>query len=146
MTLGEKENAEIEGKITGVSGNAVTVRTEKDRTLTLTADSTTTIRIRGTTGALADLKTGLKVNAKFDPFTKVATRIVVQTQEEESEDEEEGERKEAETPTNIPHTLQGRTDCLACHQTGAAGGPDVPADHSGRTSATCQGCHQPKRT
>jgi hypothetical protein len=41
----------------------------------------------------------------------------------------------------IPHPLEGRDDCLACHETEAGGGPQVPEDHAGRTNETCQGCH-----
>lgn len=46
-------------------------------------------------------------------------------------------------PPRIPHPLQGRDDCLACHATGLGGSPKVPASHAGRTVATCRGCHQP---
>lgn len=47
----------------------------------------------------------------------------------------------------IPHTLEGRSACTTCHQVGASGvgatgGTGLPADHAGRTDATCQGCHQ----
>ena len=43
----------------------------------------------------------------------------------------------------IPHPLQNRDNCLACHQTGIGGATKVPANHAGRTIATCKGCHQP---
>jgi len=43
------------------------------------------------------------------------------------------------TATEIPHTLDGRSDCLMCHATGALA---VPDDHSGRASDTCTTCHQ----
>lgn len=33
--------------------------------------------------------------------------------------------------------------CLKCHSKGIAGAANVPADHSGRASNTCQGCHKP---
>lgn len=51
----------------------------------------------------------------------------------------------AEAPSipSIPHPLDGRDDCLVCHETGAAGATQVPADHAGRASNICQGCHQP---
>lgn len=42
----------------------------------------------------------------------------------------------------IPHSLQGRDDCLACHSKGTGGAPRVPASHAGRTNETCQLCHQ----
>jgi hypothetical protein len=53
-----------------------------------------------------------------------------------------------QTPPNIPHTLDGRTDCVMCHQVGGAGvgqpgGMGLPADHTGRTSDMCRSCHQP---
>jgi hypothetical protein len=43
----------------------------------------------------------------------------------------------------IPHPLEGRENCLACHETGAAGATQVPDDHAGRTNELCQACHQP---
>lgn len=43
----------------------------------------------------------------------------------------------------IPHPLQNRENCLACHQTGVGGATKVPASHAGRTIETCRGCHQP---
>ena len=46
-------------------------------------------------------------------------------------------------PPNIPHTLEGRDQCLTCHQTGVGGAPKIPADHAGRTSDQCRTCHQP---
>lgn len=49
---------------------------------------------------------------------------------------------EAGGPPNIPHTLQGRDDCLSCHRAGSNGAPKVPSDHSGRTSSVCRTCHQ----
>lgn len=41
----------------------------------------------------------------------------------------------------IPHPTEGRDDCLACHEMGVAGAPQVPDDHVGRTNDTCQACH-----
>jgi hypothetical protein len=43
----------------------------------------------------------------------------------------------------IPHPVEGRENCLACHETGAAGAIQVPEDHAGRTNEMCQACHQP---
>lgn len=40
----------------------------------------------------------------------------------------------------IPHTLEGRGDCLVCHGEGKF--KPFPVDHAGRTSDTCTGCHQ----
>lgn len=44
-------------------------------------------------------------------------------------------------PPAIPHPLDGRDNCLACHATG--GVKPYPADHEGRTVDQCQMCHQP---
>lgn len=43
----------------------------------------------------------------------------------------------------IPHTLEGREECLVCHETGVAGATQIPDDHAGRTNDMCQACHQP---
>jgi len=32
----------------------------------------------------------------------------------------------------VPHSPEGRDDCLACHQTGVGGAPRVANDHVGR--------------
>ncbi len=45
----------------------------------------------------------------------------------------------AAAPTAIPHELEGRDDCLLCHQSGSLA---VPDDHAGRDSETCTSCHQ----
>ncbi len=42
----------------------------------------------------------------------------------------------------IPHALTGRDNCLLCHAT-EGGVKPAPADHAGRTVASCQGCHKP---
>ena len=42
-------------------------------------------------------------------------------------------------PPAVPHSLQGRDDCLVCHS--AAGIKPFPKDHAGRTKATCLSCH-----
>src|SRR3990172_4936023 len=38
-------------------------------------------------------------------------------------------------PPAVPHSLQGRDDCLVCHS--AAGIKPFPKDHAGRTKETC---------
>lgn len=40
----------------------------------------------------------------------------------------------------MPHPVEGREDCRACHGTG---GQTLPADHKGRTNDVCQICHVP---
>lgn len=41
----------------------------------------------------------------------------------------------------IPHPLEGRDNCLACHEQGSGGAPKIPDDHTGRTNDQCQACH-----
>jgi hypothetical protein len=43
----------------------------------------------------------------------------------------------------FPHPVEGRDDCLGCHEAGVAGAPRVAADHVGRTNETCDQCHRP---
>lgn len=45
-------------------------------------------------------------------------------------------------PPTVPHPVEGRSTCLACHDTGAAGAPKPPANHSGRSNETCLSCHR----
>jgi hypothetical protein len=47
---------------------------------------------------------------------------------------------EEEAPAPIPHTLEGREDCLACHD--LEGMVPFPEDHEERKVSTCQACHQ----
>ncbi len=42
----------------------------------------------------------------------------------------------------IPHSLDGRTNCLQCHDPGSGLKP-APQDHVGRAADTCQTCHRP---
>jgi cytochrome c5 len=46
----------------------------------------------------------------------------------------------APVPDPIPHTLEGRQECFACHAIGAVDAPPVPADHD-RDVALCSTCH-----
>ncbi len=47
-------------------------------------------------------------------------------------------------PVAVPHSLEGRDDCLMCHTVGAMEPvPDVPEDHAGMENAYCTLCHQP---
>jgi len=40
-------------------------------------------------------------------------------------------------PSNTPHDVAGKEDCLICHQA------TMPTDHAGRTNDTCLSCHKP---
>lgn len=44
-------------------------------------------------------------------------------------------------PPKVPHSVEGRTACLACHAGGGGGAKKVPADHAGRTDDSCRACH-----
>lgn len=63
--------------------------------------------------------------------------------------EEHGEQAECITchnphgpqvPPQIPHPLEGRDDCLLCHEAG--GLKPFPENHAGRTSDICLSCHK----
>ncbi len=54
-----------------------------------------------------------------------------------------GDRGGVRAQPPIPHSLEGRDDCLACHQVGTGGAPIVAADHVGRTNEACGQCHAP---
>lgn len=48
-------------------------------------------------------------------------------------------------PPSVPHKLEGRSDCLGCHAEGKLKAPKISDNptHTGKTSDTCQECHQP---
>ncbi len=50
---------------------------------------------------------------------------------------------QAAVPPAIPHPIQGREQCTACHTVGGPAPTGLPSDHQGRTAATCTGCHSP---
>ena len=66
-------------------------------------------------------------------------------EEEEPAKEEEKEEEKPEPVESIgpyiPHTAEGRADCLACH--GSRVLWPVPPSHAGRENSTCVACHQP---
>ncbi|MFQ6001219.1 MAG: cytochrome c3 family protein [Anaerolineae bacterium] len=43
----------------------------------------------------------------------------------------------------IPHPLEGREACLACHEAGVGGATQIPTDHVGRPNESCITCHSP---
>ncbi len=63
--------------------------------------------------------------------------------EEPAVEEPAADEPAAEGPLAITHPLDGRADCLMCHETGIAGAATIPADHSGRANETCTACHTP---
>jgi nitrate reductase cytochrome c-type subunit len=59
-------------------------------------------------------------------------------------EEQEKEGKPEEGPPAIPHTLEGRDQCLGCHGSGFPSFPQVPDSHAGRTNDMCTLCHSSK--
>ena len=45
--------------------------------------------------------------------------------------------------SQVPHPIEGRADCRACHETGVAGAPQFPTDHADRSNEVCIECHAP---
>lgn len=62
-----------------------------------------------------------------------------QKQDESMAEAESGER---ERRPSIPHTLEGREDCLFCHS--LDGIKPFPENHEDRPVERCEGCHKPK--
>ncbi|MBI4304199.1 MAG: c-type cytochrome [Chloroflexi bacterium] len=46
-------------------------------------------------------------------------------------------------PPLVPHSIEGRADCLLCHEKGIGGAPQYPSSHIGRPSDVCLTCHAP---
>lgn len=59
----------------------------------------------------------------------------------------EGFDAEAGKPPSIPHALAGQSECLGCHNTGAASMPQIPQSHKDEnyTNGQCTTCHQPAK-
>ena len=78
----EEEEAEIEGVVVEVSGDEVTIETERGRKLTLVVGDRTRIELEDDfPGTIADLQVGAEVEVKFDPFTRTAFKIEVKEEE-----------------------------------------------------------------
>jgi hypothetical protein len=55
---------------------------------------------------------------------------------------EETPEAEAEVSApEVPHTLENRSDCRLCHESGVGGAPQFPADHADRANEACLMCH-----
>ncbi len=48
---------------------------------------------------------------------------------------------ESSSQPPIPHAVEGREACLACHEEGLGGATQIPEDHVGRPNESCVGCH-----
>ena len=73
------EASQVEGTISAVSGSDVTITPSQGNAVTVHVSDSTMIRLHTSTGevagTLADLKTGLRAEAGFDPVSFVAFRI-----------------------------------------------------------------------
>lgn len=85
------EDGEVHGLISGILGNQVTVNPDNgtaDVVLNVTDD--TMIEVDGHTAALADLKTGMQIEATFDPTTNNAFSIETDSEGEFNDSEIHG--------------------------------------------------------
>lgn len=83
----DTDEEELEGVITEIEGNEVTIELEDGSTMTLLVDEQTVIELEDDSpGTVADLQAGARIEAKFDPSTNTASLIKVAP-----EDEGEGE-------------------------------------------------------
>jgi len=74
--------------------------------------------------------------------TGEADTEIEETREAEAEAEETHQRdSEDDGPLPVLHPLDGRDDCLLCHN--LDGVKPFPANHEGRTSVMCLACHKP---
>ena len=106
----EEEEAEIEGVVVEVSGNEVTIETERGRKLTLVVGDRTRIELEDNfPGTIADLRVGAEVEAKFDPYTRTAYKIEI----EEDEAEITGVIVDIDGDEIIVETESGRRRTLA---------------------------------
>ena len=62
----QRQSIEVQGTITAVSGNQITVQIQRGQPLIVTVDSNTLIKLKGDkSGTLADLKAGVKIDARI---------------------------------------------------------------------------------
>lgn len=83
------EEDSVEGAITTLNGNDVTITPEQGAAVTVHADNSTIIIVRDASGehaaTLADLATGMKAEAEFDPSTMIASKIEAQAANSEDQ-------------------------------------------------------------
>ncbi len=85
------EEGEVEGTISAINGQKVTITPEEGGTdVTVTVDGTTLIEVGGQPATLADLQVGQKAEAEYDLTTLIAFSIEVDIPDTEDEGEVEG--------------------------------------------------------
>jgi len=86
---------------------------------------------------------GLDCTACHNPHSPSLSKSPVLSLEGPVEVSKTGQTPAVVAPPNIPHSIEGRSDCLACHS--AKGIKPFPQNHEGRTSEICMACHKPKQ-
>jgi len=86
------DEAEVEGEITAIAGDDVTIDPESGDPVTVHVDESTVIQLKDhghkTAGTLADLAPGQDAEAEYDPTTMVASKIQVEVEDDEAEEGE----------------------------------------------------------
>lgn len=141
----ENEPAEIEGSVTAASSTAITIAPHSGDPVTLTLDSSTVILVNGKPGTAADIKVGAKAAALYDPATKIASKIAVESETEQEPAEVEG-KITAASSTSVtlapPHgdpvtlTIDSSTVIRAGDKPGTAADLKVGADAQARYDHT----------
>lgn len=62
------------------------------------------------------------------------------TAETKSEPEKPATESSSEKPATMLHSLEGRSNCLICHDEGKV--QPFPADHAGKENDSCLTCHK----
>jgi polyisoprenoid-binding protein YceI len=86
------DEAEVEGEITAIAGNDVTLDPEAGDPVTVHVDDSTMIQLKDhghkTAGTLADLAVGQDAEAEYDPTTMVASKIQVEVEDDAADESE----------------------------------------------------------
>jgi hypothetical protein len=138
----EARASEVEGVIKSLGTATVTITDDHNKDITLKVADNTSVRLgEDAKGTFSDLKAGQRVRAKYDVASGNAIRISLDTEGEDQDSTRAG-GSDSEGPPRIPHVVAGREACVSCH--GQNGAEPFPKNHAGRTSETCQSCHQPR--
>ncbi|MGB8648740.1 MAG: DUF5666 domain-containing protein [Anaerolineae bacterium] len=80
------EEGQVQGTITAISGNSVTITpTDGTAPVTVTADANTMIELDGQPAALTDLQLNMTAEAEYDPSTMLAYSIDAESEGEDLE-------------------------------------------------------------
>lgn len=101
------EEANIQGIVTAIANNQITVKDKKERVLTFSTDNSTRI----VNGIFADIEVDSRVEARFDPVTMLAERITLlgDNQGQGSREDDRG-KSDNRTGENENRGNNGKTD------------------------------------